>query len=264
MKDLSTRQLVRRIRRFQSSRYVPILMYHQIKHAPKDKALRSLCVSPEKFEKQVKFLLQRGFRTISLDQLIGAKDRDSKNPRKTFVITFDDGCLDNYTNAFPILLKYGLAATVFVVSDYMGAMKRWGTCKGTRLMTWGQAREMSKHGISFQSHTCTHPDLTKLDHNSALPELKDSRKKIEDALGVPVWHFAYPFARYDERTIELVKEVGYRSACAGTFSPGGRFCIERFECSNAFDRKFRMETCAWYRRLRLTWHRLRITYSANC
>ena len=238
-------------------------MYHQIRHASEDMELHSLCVSPEKFERQVKFFLERGFRTISLDELVGAKQGVGNNLQKTFVITFDDGYLDNYTNAFPILLKHELSATVFLVSDYVGEIKCWGSRKGMRLMTWSQAREMSKHRISFQSHTCTHPDLTKLDSKSALPELKNSKIKIEDALGVPVRHFAYPFARYDERTIELVKEVGYRSACAGNFSRGGRLCIERLECSNAVDWKFRMEVSAWYRWLRLTWHTLRITYGAN-
>ena len=264
MKDLLTRQVVSRIGPFPPSRYVPILMYHQIRHTPDGKEFPGLYVSPETFERQVIFFLKKGFRGISLDELLAGTPTAGTILRKTFVITFDDGYLDNYTNAFPILLKHGLSATVFIVSDYVGERKCWGTRNGTHLMTWSQAREMSKHRISFQSHTCTHPDLTKLDLKSALPELKDSKIKIEDALGVPVWHFAYPFARYDKRTIELVREVGYQSACAGTFSHAGKFCIERFECSNDLSRKFKMEAHAWYRRLRLTWHKLRITYDANC
>lgn len=264
MSNPKTRWVVTRIKSLFPRRRVPILMYHQIKCASRNEDPLGLRVSPERFDKQMKLLSEARFRSISLDEFVARTDGGRKYLWKTFVLTFDDGHLDTYTNAFPILLKYGLTATVFPIANYLGKTLDWGINKPVRLMTWEQAREMVKNGISFQSHTCTHPDLTKLDDQSVRRELVDSKTRIEDALSLQVRHFAYPQGRYTQRIIELVKEAGYHSAYAAGLTHGGRFSIERFDC-DAYSLKFRIESCAWgcwLRRIRnlpkgIMWHGMR-------
>lgn len=209
-------------------RSVPILAYHQIaKTSPEEDRLR-LAVPPETFESQMKYLHDHGYTTVALDELAEAENNKKRDPRKLIAITFDDGYLDNYTNAFPILQKYGFSATIFAVTDFIGKSHAWISCAPMRYMDWSHAREMERYEISFQSHTCTHPDLTKLSVAEGIQELTNSRKKIEDCLGNPVRHFAYPYGKYNNEVIEMVKETGYLSSYAAGMSERGGFARERF------------------------------------
>lgn len=225
---------------------VPVLMYHQIAHVSKEEDPLGLAVPPEVFEKQMKLLTEAGFESISLDDLEDIEETTRNDLRKVFALTFDDGYLDNFTNALSILLKYRIKSTIFLVSDYVGNTRQCFPGLPASLMNWEQAREMSRYGISIQSHSCTHRDLTKLDNKRALRELADSRKKIEDNLDLPVRHFAYPYGKYDKRIMNLVKESAYQSAFADRLGDRSRFSRSRVVCY-AFDSdwKFRLVTCKW-------------------
>jgi len=225
---------------------VPILMYHQIATTtPEEDPLR-LAVPPERFEAQMRYLHERRTETITLNDVRDAIENDSNVDRNCVVITFDDGYFDNYTNGFPILRKYAFSATIFLVSDFVGKRTSWGTGGQKLLMDWSHIREMSKSGICFQSHTCTHPDLTVLTDESVVRELLGSQKTIEDALGVPVCHLTYPYGRYNERIMQLAKDTGYVAAYTDHFSHGGKFCQARVACF-AFDSswEFRLKTSYW-------------------
>ena len=201
----------------------------------------------------MRYLREQGFTTLSLDRYVDFIDGGPKPQQRYIAITFDDGFMDNYTEAFPILDKCGFTATIFLVSDYMGRIKDWGDQKGINLMTWEQAREMSHHGIVFQSHTRTHPDLAQLTDAEAVTEFRDSKMRIEDEIGLPVNHFAYPYGRWNPRLIELLKNVGYRSAYASGMAEFNTFSIERFECHESF-RAFKIKTSPWSSWLRNIYH----------
>lgn len=243
MTSLKTKKIYRKLRLLVPHREVPVVLYHHIGQAPRDMEPLSLYyVETKVFDRQMHLLKEAGLRAISLDELVTARNEGCQDLSRTFVLTFDDGYLDNFTNAFPILLKYGLKATIFLVSDYVGSRME---SSSEPLMTWQQGREMSQHGISFQSHTCTHPDLTILDDRRVLNELIDSKKKIEDALSAPVRHFAYPYGRYDRRIAQLVKQAGYKSAYGGEWDKG-RFSWPRLECySSDTVAGFRLKASAW-------------------
>lgn len=214
------------------SRIVPILTYHQIAVTTyKEDPLR-LAIPPQRFEAQMKYLFKRGFVTMTLDELIGMVKGINRACGRRIVITFDDGYLDNYTNAFPILKKYGYSATIFLVSSFIGKMDSWRIESQTRLMDWSHVREMSRYGICFQSHTATHLDLTTLADDVVSEELIEARKKIEDVLGIPVKHLAYPYGRYNKRVMRLTNDAGYASAYgigpAVQNSELSSFCRERF------------------------------------
>ncbi|SMD05966.1 polysaccharide deacetylase family protein [Sporomusa malonica] len=187
---------------------VPILNYHKI-----DTLHHSLSIPPQEFEEQIAYLSQNGFTTISPDQLMSYLNHSKALPEKPILITFDDGYLDNYTNAYPILKKYGFTATIFLVTNLVGHDERF--------MTWDQVREMQKAGFAFGSHTVSHAALTKISREQAMEELIDSRKEMEQQLGVKARYFAYPTGAYNLQVEEMVKQAGYKAAFTIRYGQAG-------------------------------------------
>ena len=109
-----------------------------------------------------------------------------------------------------------MSATVFLTVGAPGAVQsgeRLPSLQGRTMMSWCQVREMQRTGISFGAQTCTHPDLTRLPGERAEAEIRDSKAILEDALGVPVECFAYPFGRYDHR-IRAMAQRHFACACS--------------------------------------------------
>jgi len=133
---------------------VPILMYHHVAiPGPNADAIRrDLSVSPAAFEAQMAYLASHGYRPVSLLDLFEHLQGGQALPPRPIILTFDDGYDDNYTSAYPILRRYGLQGTFFIITGLVG---RPG------YLTWEQAREMRRGGMSLESHTCNHPDLAK-------------------------------------------------------------------------------------------------------
>ena len=135
---------------------VLVLNYHKIDHT-----FISLAVRPEDFDHQMKYLRDNGYHTISPDELYEALAGSGNLPENPVMITFDDGYEDNYTNAYPILKKYGFKATIFVVTGFLDKHK-----KG--YLSWDEAREMNKNGINIESHTVNHRSMTDLTDDELL------------------------------------------------------------------------------------------------
>lgn len=196
---------------------LPILFYHKI-HEPRPGARGiNLYVPPARFEQQMRYLSRRGYKSIALDEAIRRiKDGQPMAP-KTVAITFDDGYLDNYEYAFPILKKYNLTATIFIVTDFVGKDTKWPHGKEKlpeRLMSWDNIREMERQGISFGSHTCNHWDLNRITAEQITSELVESKKKLEQELQQGISIFCYPYGEYNKQVVEQVKKSGYLGACA--------------------------------------------------
>ncbi len=133
---------------------VPILMYHYISTAPSanDKIRVGLSVPPDMFDAQMKLLVDNGFTTISLFDLYNNLATGQPLPDKPIVLTFDDGYVDNYEQAFPILKKYNQTATFFVITGRADA-------KDPAYMSWDMIAEMSRAGMDMQLHSKEHVDL---------------------------------------------------------------------------------------------------------
>jgi peptidoglycan/xylan/chitin deacetylase (PgdA/CDA1 family) len=209
-----------------------ILLYHQINSIPAKLDPLRLAVSPMKFEAQMNYLYRNGFTCVSLLSIARARMRNDPIPPRTFAITFDDGYLDNYENAFPVLQKYGFTATIFLVSDLVGKHTRWEGLSGEQafpLMTWHSVREMQAAGFDFGSHTRTHAPLMKLDRENLIRELSTSKQMIEFEIGAPVELF-FP---YEKSTPELAQEVerqSYLAACGSLLLPESRYNLWRNQC----------------------------------
>lgn len=184
----------------------PILMYHYIRdyNNPRDKIGTGLSVSPKNFEEQLKIIQAEGFKTMTLDEMEAAWRGEKKLPEKPLVITFDDGYEDLYTAAFPLLKKYNMKATVYVIAGLMGK---------PNYLKPEQLKELNGSGLmTIGGHSLNHVDFYTLKRNELKYEMTQSKKILEDLLGNPVKHFAYPLGRYNKIIREETERAGYSTA----------------------------------------------------
>ncbi|MFA6216864.1 MAG: polysaccharide deacetylase family protein [Candidatus Omnitrophota bacterium] len=191
---------------------LPILMYHSVKQ--KVPPGNRLTVSSGTFERQMEFLKRNRYAVVPLEEAVRLVKDKQAPPARTVAITFDDGYGDNYTEAFPILKKYNLLATIFIIVNEIGQ---------PGMLTWEQIHIMQDSGlISFGSHTLNHPYLVKIDSLEALKsELFDSKKIMEKELSRPVNTFCYPSGRFNQKVRQVVVDAGYTAAVAS--NPGKNF-----------------------------------------
>jgi peptidoglycan/xylan/chitin deacetylase (PgdA/CDA1 family) len=195
---------------------IPILMYHSI--ADEDEAglhpYYRTATAPPVFAAQMESLQQNGFSVIDLSKALGCFS-EPEAKKNSVVITFDDGFRNFYRNAFPILNRYGFTATMYLPTAYIGQSRL--SFKGKECLTWSEVRELRKHGISFGSHTVTHPQLHDCDADARKKEVADSKQTIEQELGSAVQSFAYPYAfpetdaSFKRRFREELHQAGYEN-----------------------------------------------------
>ena len=210
---------------------VPVLMYHAIDYNDK---VSKLSVSPESFERQMKFLHDRKYNVVGLDKIVSYLEKKERMPARTVAITFDDGFYNNYRYAYSVLKKYGLPATIFVITDKIGK-------KG--FLGWDEIKEMSDSGlITIGSHTMSHCWLPDADDRKLPKELTGSKNILEKRLGRKADFICYPLGAHDKRVETAVKEAGYRGGFAtnpGRFEPSDDvFAIKRIRISRSSDNLF--------------------------
>lgn len=196
---------------------IPILMYHSISDQATSK-FRRFTVKPALFNEHMAYLYEHAYTPITITQLIQAlSGGNTLLPEKPVALTFDDGFLDFYTQALPVLLRYHFVATLYIVTAFLNETSRWLQKEGeaTRpLLTWDQVVSIHQAGIECGGHTHTHPALDTLPLSSARAEIVHCKRLLEERLGHEVLSFAYPFGYHTTRTKQLVRDAGYTSACA--------------------------------------------------
>jgi GT2 family glycosyltransferase/peptidoglycan/xylan/chitin deacetylase (PgdA/CDA1 family) len=188
---------------------VRVLLLHSIA-APLNAAEKTYYLSPARFRRLLDALRAEQYRSVEPEAL----QRDFWGP-KDFLLTFDDGYDDFYTEVFPLCAEYQLKPLVFLPAAYIGGSNVWDQRRGLRarnLLTKEQVREMQKHGVRFGSHTMTHPSLPGLNDCQLKAELCDSKKMLEDLLGTEVSTLAYPSGEANRRVRAAVIEAGYKQA----------------------------------------------------
>lgn len=233
----------------QTGIHVPILMYHSISDEPESgHPYYWINTSPKLFYEHMKFLKFNNYKVISLTEAANIISKpnypnnsinrinscnpiDSSNrtnPSNLVVLTFDDGYHDFYTSAWPILLEFGFTATVFLPTAFVDDPSHPFPVGSYRLLafqphgnqsrpclSWQEVRELHSQGVCFGSHTVTHPQLHGMPWHEIKMELVDSKKALEDQLGIHVEDFSYPYA-YPEadrpfcrRLAQALRECGY-------------------------------------------------------
>jgi peptidoglycan/xylan/chitin deacetylase (PgdA/CDA1 family) len=239
-------QPVRRILNLNSTYRIPILMYHSVSEKNDDDrpAYYRQNTHPEIFDKHMKLLVNNGYTTIDLSHLINSSMDLTECKKKYVILTFDDGFENFYSYAYPILQKYGLTATVFIITSKVGK-----EFKGRRCMNWQQIRELRKLKITFGSHTVTHPELYSLTDSEIEAELSVSKTTLESNLGCNIEHFAYPYAfpendqDYVCQIEDMLHEIGYRSCLTtiiGRADIMGGYLFKRLPMNSTDDPKIFM------------------------
>lgn len=180
---------------------IPILMYHAV-HVmdPSEASNANLIIAPDNFEAQIKAMVDAGYYFLTPEEAYKAFTENTLPAKKVVWLTFDDGNEDFYTIAYPILKKYKAKATNNVITGFV----KKGNAGN---LTVKQMKEMMAHGMSFQSHTVNHPDLSATDNATQKVELTDSIDFLENKLNTKVNTIAYPSGRYNQTTLDLAKKT---------------------------------------------------------
>jgi peptidoglycan/xylan/chitin deacetylase (PgdA/CDA1 family) len=187
---------------------VPILAYHRFE----TNCRSPLCQRVTAFENQMKYLKENGYHVISSMELLSFLEYRRGLPKKSVLITMDDGYRSVYTYAYPILKKYGFTATLFIYTGYVGV--------SNMALTWDQLKEMKADGFCIGSHTVHHSDLTMPKEGETETEWVDrinkeisgSKKILDKKLGQDTFLLAYPYGKYDQRSIKIADKSGYKIA----------------------------------------------------
>lgn len=178
---------------------IPILYYHSVfEDSKKDEVV----IDTEKFREQMKYLKDNNYKTLTLDETYNYIKNNEKVPEKSVVITFDDGWIDNYDNAFPILKEFNFKATIFVITDLVDAHHLY--------LKSDQIKEMSDYGIEFGSHTLNHDNLLDISKEKRKKTLEESKVFLEKITQKPVISIAYPFGVYDQSVLKATNDLGYK------------------------------------------------------
>lgn len=204
---------------------IPILMYHYVEYVQDkgDTIRQSLAITPVTFSKQIETLLNAGYTFITARELGEMFDGKRNIPDKPILITFDDGYRDFYTDVYPIIQKYHVKATVYVISGFIGYKN---------YMNEDQIMVIAASGlVDIGSHTVHHMGLANAPREEIKKELIESKKELETRISTPVVSFAYPDGRYDDMAVQEVSASGYTTAVATKqgidIGPDNRFALVR-------------------------------------
>ncbi|MFF8730432.1 polysaccharide deacetylase family protein [Streptomyces sp. NPDC015171] len=193
-----------------------IAMYHSVGDCSDDPY--RVTVTPDRLERQLRWLRRRGLRGVSVAELLGARARGSG--RDLVGLTFDDGYADFLDNALTVLARWECTATLFVLPGRLGGTNGWDPLGPRKpLLTADGIRRAAAAGVEIGSHGLTHVDLTRADDALLRAETAGSRAALEELTGTPVTGFCYPYGAVDRRAVAAVREAGYDYACA--IDPGG-------------------------------------------
>jgi len=185
---------------------VPVLVYHNISAQEKGR----LSIAARSFDAQIRQLHDEGFHAVSLADFLAFTAGRRQLPRKSVLLTFDDGYRSFVQYARPILKDYGFGATLFVYSDFIG---------GGSALSWQDLKTLTEQGFDVQAHSKSHQNLRRKEGESEAAYAK----RIEAELAFPATLFkkhlgrssdvlAYPFGEMDDELLPYVAKYGYSAA----------------------------------------------------
>ena len=216
-----------------AGRPTPILMYHSVRRVHPGGDPNGICVTPERFEEQMRALRRMGHRGVSVGELMASTPGERRR-RGLVGVTFDDGYEDFLSEAVPILEARGFGATVFALAGMLGGENLWDTRLGAGdrygrgaeplrlpLMDAQALLECEARGMEVASHGLFHRRLPELSDEGLFDEVARSRRVLGRVLGREVEGFCYPYGAVDGRVARVVREAGYRYAVSHKLCPEG-------------------------------------------
>lgn len=201
---------------------VPILLYHFVGRETLERNGRSISrfnVTAADFEAQLALLQALGYHSVTVGEVAAALAGEASLPERPVVLTFDDGWREQYDVAFPLLQKYGMRATFFVLTSHVGS---------PRHMTWEELAELRDAGMEIASHGRKHLNLADADDTDAWREIARSKEALEEKLGVQVVSFAYPYGAYRRGLSGMLERAGYKAAVGMGATPVQRVKAQYF------------------------------------
>jgi peptidoglycan/xylan/chitin deacetylase (PgdA/CDA1 family) len=202
-------------------------MYHSVSDstAPDPHLLR---VHPARLESQLRALARAGIRGVSLDEALRVRARGERT--RLVALTFDDGYADFREHAMPLLERFGMTATVYVVSDRLGRTNDWDLdAPQVGLMTADDLRAASAAGHEVGSHGANHLHLAGATPEQLQQETAGSRAALEELLQQPVRGFCFPYGDHDDAAVAAVEKAGYAYACVtNEYGGHGVFRVPRY------------------------------------
>ena len=187
---------------------VPILCYHQIRDwRPRDsKSMKDYIIPTAAFREQMQMLADSGYHTILPDQLYAYLTTGAPLPAKPIMLTFDDGDLDQYETAVPILEKHGFKGAFFIMTVAIGRRGK------QPYMDKMQIKDLSDRGHAIGAHTWDHHNVKKYQGDDWKIQVEEPKAKLEAIIGKPVKYFAYPFGLWNKQALPELQKRGYVAA----------------------------------------------------
>lgn len=214
--------------------WVPVLCYHHVTEPPAGDT-SGLYVTPQQFNDQLAHLRRNGFSPVTLDQVFDHVTGGVVLPHKPVAVTFDDGYLDNWIYAFPLLRHFEIPATLFIITSKIGEgdprptlddvnegtvsrealdrLWREAEARGEAWLNWRELSRMRAVGtVSLASHSHTHVDFREVDRRMALEELRTSRAMLQEQSGGECLDLAWPYGYHSRGAEKAARLAGFRSA----------------------------------------------------
>jgi peptidoglycan/xylan/chitin deacetylase (PgdA/CDA1 family) len=211
----------------------PILMYHCV--IPNADPANRMAVTDKAFARQMRFLREHHYNVLPLAELADLIRKKEKIPPRSIAVTFDDGYKDNYAYAFPVLKKYRIPATIFIIINDVGLPHK---------LNWQEIKEMQDSGlVAFGSHTLGPEPLVNIVSAAELRrQVFESKRILEERLGREVGIFSYPEGRFNYGIRKLVIEAGYKTAVATNpgrdYPDDDSFALKRMRITASADNLF--------------------------
>jgi peptidoglycan/xylan/chitin deacetylase (PgdA/CDA1 family) len=185
---------------------IPVITYHYVEIVTdkRDFIRKSLSISPSTFEQQIIKMNNAGYEYVFVREIPCIVYGGDVPKKKPVALTFDDGYADFYTDVFPILKKYNVKATVYLISSFTG---------GSNYMTKAQVAEIIKSGlVEVGAHSVHHYNLTTLNKDELKNEIVNCKTTLEADYNIKVQTFAYPYGFYNNTVIQQLKDAGFKAA----------------------------------------------------
>jgi peptidoglycan/xylan/chitin deacetylase (PgdA/CDA1 family) len=223
----------------------PILMYHYIETAPATTSLPGLYLAPSIFERQLQALAAQKYQTVFVSEVAASLRRHQPLSAKSVALSFDDGYEDFYTQAWPLLEKYQIKSTIYII---INALDKPG------YLTKEQVKNLAGSGlVEIGSHTFNHPDLRQLKPKDARFEISASRGVLQKLTGQEILTFAYPYGYYQPDFFSLASSTGYLSAVS--VKPGAQqstsnlWAMKRLRPNDRAGRVFLNWLARWFKQV---------------
>lgn len=248
-----------------------VLMYHRIVDDPWLARNWKFCLHVDEFHRQIKLIERMNYTPITFEGYRLFLANKLQLPQKPVILTFDDGYLDTYRLACPLLKKYGMRGVFFVLGDRSIRSNVWDTGRpdipGAHLMSDHHLMELHEEGFEIGAHSLSHPELLRLGSEESFREIRRSKTVLESLLGGRVTSFSYPYGQVSGRIKQQVRRAGYRFACSVYSGPPSLgedpLEIRRIEIYNSMSLMgFATRLMMPYEYLEWMWWRARYRHSA--